>query len=219
MEVIANLQKLTEQINERRFFWKKTEKQHSVKAELLSNYLKNILKHLEKDLTEASENETLAELDLNLSPDEIKKIALAAKEKKEVEAEKVSIEAEIDLLGRTRHKILLDNHAVLEDFETEFWNCAIQNDANYEFRDSELEITFGRGKFTIPYRRFSEPKGKIVEEIKPLVEKRNAQNELKRVRADQEAWEYKMEREREARESEAKRLEEIIRKSNSDHNL
>ncbi len=112
-----------------------------------------------------------------------------------------------------------DNYAVLEDFEKEFWNIAVQHYANYEFTDQELKITFRGKEFKIPYRRFSEPNEKIIEEIRPLVKIRNAQNELNEVNLKKEAWEVKVRTEKEEWESKTKKLEEMIRKSHPDYNL
>lgn len=147
---------------------------------------------LRRQINDALKEKRLSESELVLPPYKIKDLILADEEKEKLESEVSDISETISSLMGERNKILRNNHDFLEDLGTKFWKSAFEYHSKYQFESDRLKITFREEKFSIPYRRFTEQKEKIIEEIKPYVEKRNVQDKLDSFYEEKKAIELKI---------------------------
>lgn len=193
MDVIANLKSLTIQIDDKKTLLNKLTNQRPQLDKNLEDSLVGALDNLKRQISDALVTEMLPELDLTLSAEKIKELISAGEKKKELQAQIEDISNTISSLLRQRCDVLKAKHEVLEDFGEEFWRNSLHYNSEYKFESDILEITFHEKTFIVPYLRFTQPEKEVTERIKPLIEKRDAQDKLKKINAEKAAIEAEIE--------------------------
>ena len=184
MDAINDLKLASSQIDESKKSLDNLSNQRIIIENNLESSLKNALGNLRRQITNALIQKTLTQTNLALTTDEIEKLVDESEKNRLLEIKILDIKSSVTSLLRERRKILESNHDILADFGNEFWKISLEWDSKYEFNSDGLLVSFHNKKFSIPYLRFTEPREEVIEKIKPLVRKKEIQDRLKELNAE-----------------------------------
>lgn len=165
MEIIDQLQSLSNRINEQQKFLNINNFNYHKSVHTLEEYCQSALLDLKQQLYAALAEETLPELKLAVPEEKITQILSINVKKKDYEAQREKIVEIMTALNNQRHELLRSNFALLDDFGKGFWRVCINPNASFDFETDKMKIRVDDEEYEVPYRRFTEPKEVILAEI------------------------------------------------------